>query len=203
MQYQLNNSQKKKKIWYERLVKSSKNSLIFDKKKINIKKLENKTNFKFLKNQNFIEYSPKGIKYLKDIMKFIDRYKGGLLIIDYGYYEEKFQNTLKAIYNKKHSNLLENIGKSDITHNINYHLFDKIVKSNKNLNNKYTTQKKFLTNLGIFQRAEILSKNKKFSEKADIFYRIKRLTDDEQMGDLFKVMLIKNSSIKSQLGFEN
>jgi cyclopropane-fatty-acyl-phospholipid synthase len=99
--------------------------------------------------------------------------------------------------------LLENIGKSDITHNINYHLFDKIVKSNKNLNNKYTTQKKFLTNLGIFQRAEILSKNKKFSEKADIFYRIKRLTDDEQMGDLFKVMLIKNSSIKSQLGFEN
>src|SRR5210317_1418490 len=194
---------KEKKIWYERLVKSSKNSLIFDKKKINIKKLENKTNFKFLKNQNFIEYSPKGIKYLKDIMKFIDRYKGGLLIIDYGYYEEKFQNTLKAIYNKKHSNLLENIGKSDITYNINYHLFDKIVKSNKNLNNKYTTQKKFLTNLGIFQRAEILSKNKKFSEKADIFYRIKRLTDDEQMGDLFKVMLIKNSSIKSQLGFEN
>ena len=77
------------------------------------------------------------------------------------------------------------------------------IKINKNLNNKYTTQKKFLTNLGIFQRAEILSKNKKFSEKADIFYRIKRLTDDEQMGDLFKVMLIKNSSIKSQLGFEN
>jgi NADH dehydrogenase [ubiquinone] 1 alpha subcomplex assembly factor 7 len=185
------------------LVKSSKNSLIFDKKKINIKKLENKTNFKFFKNQNFIEYSPKGIKYLKDIMKFIDKYKGGLLIIDYGYYEEKFQNTLKAIYNKKHSNLLENIGKSDITYNINYYLFDKIVKNNKNLNNKYTTQKKFLTNLGIFQRAEILSKNKKFSEKADIFYRIKRLTDDEQMGDLFKVMLIKNSSIKSQLGFEN
>jgi NADH dehydrogenase [ubiquinone] 1 alpha subcomplex assembly factor 7 len=136
-------------------------------------------------------------------MKFIDKYKGGLLIIDYGYYEEKFQNTLKAIYNKKHSNLLENIGKSDITYNINYYLFDRIVKNNKNLNNKYTTQKKFLTNLGIFQRAEILSKNKKFSEKADIFYRIKRLTDDEQMGDLFKVMLIKNSSIKSQLGFEN
>src|SRR5210317_2070843 len=102
MQYQLNNSQKKKKY-------STKDWLKV--KKINIKKLENKTNFKFLKNQNFIEYSPKGIKYLKDIMKFIDRYKGGLLIIDYGYYEEKFQNTLKAIYNKKHSNLLENIKK--------------------------------------------------------------------------------------------
>ena len=75
-------------------------------------------------------------------MKFIDKYKGGLLIIDYGYYEEKFQNTLKAIYNKKHSNLLENIGKSDITYNINYHLFDKIVKNYKNLNNKLHYSKK-------------------------------------------------------------
>jgi cyclopropane-fatty-acyl-phospholipid synthase len=60
-----------------------------------------------------------------------------------------------------------------------------------------------LTNLGIFQRAEILSKNKKFSEKAEIFYRVKRLTDNNQMGDLFKIMLIKNSDIESQLGFEN
>ena len=51
-----------------------------------------------------------------------------------------------------------------------------------------TTQKKFLTKLGIFQRAEILSKNMPFSKKADIYFRIKRLVDDNEMGDLFKVM---------------
>ena len=57
--------------------------------------------------------------------------------------------------------------------------------------------------MGIFHRAEILGKNKTFTEKADIFYRVKRLTDKNHMGNLFKVMLIKNSNIKSQIGFQN
>ena len=144
-----------------------------------------------------------GLKLLIKIAKIITKNKGGLLIIDYGYFKKKFKNTLKAIYKKNHSDVLENIGKSDITHNINFYLFHKIIKNFNNLNINFTTQKEFLTNLGIFQRAEIICKNKTFNEKADIFYRVKRLTDENQMGDLFKVMLIKNSNIVSRLGFQN
>ena len=66
---------------------------------------------------------------------------------------------------------------------------------------EYTTQGKFLTKLGIQQRAEIISKNKSFSQKADIFYRLKRLIDKKEMGDLFKVMLIKKSNNNFQIGF--
>jgi cyclopropane-fatty-acyl-phospholipid synthase len=40
-----------------------------------------------------------------------------------------------------------------------------------------------------------------FSQKADIFYRIKRLIDENQMGNLFKVMFIKNNKNKFNLGF--
>jgi len=190
--------------WYERLIQiSGKNNFNFIKKKINIKKLEKKFHFILSNKNDFIEYSPLGVKYLEKIIKIIGKNKGGLLIIDYGYYEKKFKNTLKAIYNKNHSNVLDNIGKSDITHNINYYLFEKIVKNFSNLNLHYTTQKKFLTNLGIFHRAEIVGKNKSFTKKADLFFRIKRLTDKNEMGDLFKVMLIKNSFIKSQTGFLN
>ena len=64
-----------------------------------------------------------------------------------------------------------------------------------------TTQKKFLTKLGILDRAEILSKNKPFTEKADIYFRIKRLIDESQMGHLFKVMFITNHKNKFKLGF--
>ena len=64
-----------------------------------------------------------------------------------------------------------------------------------------TSQKEFLTNLGIRQRAEIICKNKTFSETSDIFYRLKRLIDKKEMGDLFKVMLIKKSNNNSQIGF--
>ena len=41
----------------------------------------------------------------------------------------------------------------------------------------------------------------KFSKKVDIFYRLKRLIDEKEMGILFKVMLIKNYKNKFKLGF--
>ena len=55
--------------------------------------------------------------------------------------------------------------------------------------------------MGINQRAEIVSKNQSFLKKADIYYRLKRLIDDKQMGNLFKVMLIKNEKNNFKLGF--
>jgi cyclopropane-fatty-acyl-phospholipid synthase len=56
--------------------------------------------------------------------------------------------------------------------------------------------------MGILQRAEIISKNIPFSKKTDLFYRIRRLIDEKHMGELFKVMLIKNINNKFKTGFE-
>jgi cyclopropane-fatty-acyl-phospholipid synthase len=55
--------------------------------------------------------------------------------------------------------------------------------------------------MGIKHRAEIISRNQIFSKKAEIYYRMKKLIDDDQMGSLFKVMLIKNKENKFSLGF--
>ena len=55
--------------------------------------------------------------------------------------------------------------------------------------------------MGIKQRAEIISQNFSFLKKTDIYYRLKRLIDEKQMGNLFKVMLIKNKKNKFNLGF--
>ena len=193
---------KSENVWFEKFVHiSSDKKISFINKKIDIKTIEKKVNFKISEKQNFIEYSPLGLKYLTDIFKSIKKNKGGLLIIDYGYFAEKMKDTLQSIYKKKYSKVLENIGKSDITYNINFYLFKKIAKNFKDLNVNLTSQKKFLINLGIQQRAEIISKNKTFTEKADIFYRLKRLINKKEMGDLFKVMLIKNSNNNSQIGF--
>jgi len=193
---------KSENVWFEKFVYiSSDKKISFINKKIDIKTIEKKVNFKISEKQNFIEYSPLGLKYLTDIFKSIKKNKGGLLIIDYGYFAEKMKDTLQSIYKKKYSKVLENIGKSDITYNINFYLFKKIAKNFKDLNVNLTSQKKFLINLGIQQRAEIISKNKTFTEKADIFYRLKRLINKKEMGDLFKVMLIKNSNNNSQIGF--
>ena len=64
-----------------------------------------------------------------------------------------------------------------------------------------TTQKKFLTKLGILNRAQILSKNIPFSKKADMYFRVKRLIGENQMGNLFKVLFVTNKKNKFKLGF--
>ena len=150
-----------------------------------MKKFEKKIKHKISRNQNFIEYSETGINYLKNISKLIKKYQGAILIIDYGYYDNKMKNTLQAVSNHKYSNILENIGNSDITHNINFGLFKEIIEKIGKLENRITTQRKFLIKIGIKQRAEILSKNLTFLEKADVYYRLKRLIDEKEMGSIF------------------
>jgi len=66
-----------------------------------------------------------------------------------------------------------------------------------------TNQKEFLINLGILKRAEIISKNLTFSKKANIYYRLKRLIDENYMGKLFKVMLATKKNVYFNVGFEN
>ena len=111
------------------------------------------------------------------------------------------KNTVQAISNHKFANILENIGNTDITHNISFDLFKRFTKKMDGLTNNLTTQKEFLLKMGIKERAEIISKNQNFSKKTDIYYRLKRLIDEKQMGSLFKVMLIKNKKNNFKIGF--
>ncbi len=193
---------KKKDLWFERYVNfKNRKKAFFCEKSFNMKEFEKKIGYNISKDQKFIEYSLVGVNYLKKITEIIKKNSGGLLIIDYGYIEKKMKNTLKSISNHKHSNVLENIGKSDITHNINFFLFKEIINQLGGLHNLITTQGRFLVKLGIKHRAEIISQNKSFSKKADIYFRLKKLIDEEEMGDLFKVMFIKKKGNKFKLGF--
>ncbi len=195
--------QKKGDSWFEKFVKYKKDESQFFEKKIDIEKIEKKINYKISKNQNFIEYSEEGLKYLENISNIINQYSGGLLLIDYGYTDKKMKNTLQATYKHKFSNILKNIGNSDITHNINFNFFEKIIGNWRGLKTELTNQKNFLLEMGIQERAEIIAKKESFLKKADIYYRIKRLTDEKQMGKLFKVMLVKNEKNNFKLGFKN
>ena len=192
---------KKKNLWFEKFVNLKEKDIFFFEKKTNIKRIEKNLNFKISRGQTFIEYSELGFNYLKDISKIIKKNTGGLLLIDYGYNEKKMKNTLKAVSNHKIANILNDKGNIDITHNINFNLFKRFVEKMGGLKNNITSQRNFLLRMGIQQRAEILSKNLNFSKKADIYFRFKRLTDENQMGNLFKVMLIKNQKNKFKLGF--
>ena len=66
---------------------------------------------------------------------------------------------------------------------------------------KIASQGEFLQKIGILERANILAKKMTFREKANLFYRLKRLLDSKEMGNLFKVILAQKKGKKFSLGF--
>jgi NADH dehydrogenase [ubiquinone] 1 alpha subcomplex assembly factor 7 len=193
---------KKKDKWVERFVDLKEiDKAEFKEQLVNINQIEQSLKFAISDSQEIIEYSPSAFTYLENICEIIKNNNGGILIVDYGYLEPKMHETLQAINNHKYCNVLENIGNSDITYNISFSLFEKFIKRFHDLDAIFNSQKKFLTSMGILQRAEIISKNIPFLKKTDLFYRVSRLIDEKQMGELFKVMLIKKSDNKFKTGF--
>ena len=193
---------KKEKKWYERHVNFTNNKkLEFLDVPFDMLKFEKEIKFKISYNQKFIEYSPLATKYLKTIIKKIKLSNGGILIIDYAYLDREMKDTLQAVSKHKYCDVLKSFRNADITYNLSFNLINKIINKLGPCSSLSTTQKKFLSKLGILNRAEILSKNMSFNEKADIYFRVKRLIDENQMGHLFKVMFITNHKNKFKLGF--
>jgi len=140
-------------------------------------------------------------KKLNTISKLIKKYNGGILIIDYGYYKKKMINTLQSVKNHKKKSFFKNIYKSDITHMLNFNYYKTKLINLKLDSIQFTTQREFLMRMGIIERAEIISKNLSFSKKADIYFRLKRLIDNKEMGSLFKVFFATKKENKFNLGF--
>ena len=92
-------------------------------------------------------------------------------------------------------------GHSDITSHINFELFNKSLSKNNLDVKKITNQSEFLKKIGILERANILSKKMTFKEKADMFYRLKRLLNPKEMGNHFKVMFAQKKGGNFSLGF--
>tara|TARA_B100000575_G_C23127402_1_gene653385 strand:- start:866 stop:1927 length:1062 start_codon:yes stop_codon:yes gene_type:complete len=142
-----------------------------------------------LKKLRFIEFPKLGFQELKKINKKISQLQGCILMIDYGSFKSNNQNTLQSVMNHKKNNLLDNLGKADITAHVNFCLLNEFfLKSGLKVNN-IITQKKFLENMGILQRANIVGKKMKFIEQSNLYLRIKRLLSPYLMGKLFKVIL--------------
>ena len=195
---------KKNRSWLERKVKFDETDAVnFFDIKANIKKIEKKVGYEISKSQDFLEISEDAIKYIKIISNKINKFGGGLLIIDYGYIEEKMKNTLRGIQNHKIVNILSNYKKCDITYSLAFNFYKKIGKKLELKVSGITTQRNFLKNLGIMDRAEIVSKNLSFMEKANIYYRINKLIDKKFMGEIFKVMLLTNHKTKFNIGFKS
>jgi NADH dehydrogenase [ubiquinone] 1 alpha subcomplex assembly factor 7 len=157
--------------------------------------------YKSLKNLKFIEFPNYGIGELKKIKKKIIQLKGCLLMIDYGYLKAKNQNTLQSVLRHKKNYLMKNLGKADITSHVNFELLNEFFLKNNLKVKKIISQQQFLKNMGIIERAEIISKKMRFKDRSNMYLRLKRLLSPGLMGELFKVSLAYKANYDKFFGF--
>ncbi len=157
--------------------------------------------YKSLINLKFIEFPKFGLEELKKIVNRISKKEGCLLMIDYGYLKSSNQNTLQSVMKHKKNYLFDNLGKADITSHVNFNLLSEFFLKNNLKIKKVLPQQKFLKNMGILERAKIISKNMKFSDQSNMYLKLRRLLSPKLMGNLFKVSLAYKSKSNKFFGF--
>ena len=103
-----------------------------------------------------------------------------------------FDNEPRAFVFSIYLNDVEDGGETEFLH------FSKNNLKTKDL----ISQKEFLENMGIMERAKILAKKMKFTEQSDLYLRIKRLLSPRYMGELFKVILAYKFDKDNFAGFK-
>ena len=158
--------------------------------------------YQALRKLKFIEFPKLGLKELKKIANKISKLNGCILLIDYGYFKPNNQNTLQSIMKHKKNNLFNNLGAADITAHVNFKLLQEFFSKNNLKTKDLISQKEFLENMGILERAKILAKKMKFTEQSDLYLRIQRLLSPRYMGELFKVILAYKFNNDNFAGFK-
>ncbi len=130
---------------------------------------------------------------IKDLAEVVARQGGAILAIDYGYAKTQTGETLQAIRNHAFADPLDAPGETDISAHVN---FEALAQAAVPLETKLTTQRDFLTRLGIAERAAALVRANP-AELDSIEAALKRLIAPDQMGELFKVFCAHSPGLES------
>jgi NADH dehydrogenase [ubiquinone] 1 alpha subcomplex assembly factor 7 len=125
---------------------------------------------------------------------------GRALFIDYGYVRPEGADTLQALQNHKHVDPLAAPGEADLTAHVDFARIAHLAANAALQVHGPVTQGAFLHALGVEVRAEALMRaNPAHAER--LTRELKRLTDAEQMGALFKVICLSSPGLPAPAGF--
>jgi len=127
---------------------------------------------------------------IHDICFKLLKKKGFFICIDYGY-EQGAADSLQALFQGEPSNPLTHIGKSDLTCQVNFGKIKEIAYSHGLDVYGPLPQGQFLKTMGLNIRLEKLKQSNP-SQKASLDIAATRLTHPQQMGELFKVIIISS-----------
>ncbi len=150
----------------------------------------------------FAEIAPAALDLCETIGARISVDGGVALIIDYGYAEEGYGETLQAVRNHQFSGVFDDPGQADLTAHVNFAALKRSLSVSGAAVWGPTTQGKFLNRMGIKKRAERLSDAASPKQKKEIAAALHRLTAVQAMGQLFRVLAASRLAMDQPLGFD-
>lgn len=178
----------KEDVWLERVIKLNKEqNLFFDTENTPAsRKIDITDN---LKEGFILERCEGSVAIMHHICNRLKQNKGLFITFDYGYLTNSFSDTLQSLKKHEYNNILSDLGNADITAYVD---FGSLIDSIREFGFErfyFMTQKDFLETMGIRERARILSKN---NSDANIEGGLQRLTSKNQMGEIFKCLILEN-----------
>ncbi len=149
-----------------------------------------------------IETCPGAAATLFEVAGRLVNQGGVALFIDYGHVAPRTGSTLQAIRNHQKRDPLEAPGEMDLTAHVDFDQMAQIALSRGAKWIGTTTQGRWLTALGIHQRADALAGFAPHYREALLRAR-DRLVAPDQMGELFKVLALSDPDWPDGTGFDN
>jgi SAM-dependent MidA family methyltransferase len=130
------------------------------------------------------------------------RHGGAALIIDYGQNGVTLRDTLQAVRNHRYADPFTDPGEADLTTQVSFGELATWAKRAGAATHGPITQGEFLRRLGIEQRTARLKQSASAQQTADIDAALARLTAQDQMGELFKMLAIADPKLGPLPGFD-
>ncbi len=154
------------------------------------------------KIDELLEVSPAAAQVLDQIKARFETDKGRALFIDYGPAETEFGDSLQALKRHKKVGVFLDPGNTDLTARVDFAAFIEAAHSVNMRVTQPVEQREFLSKLGLEMRAMALARAVPES-KAKIGRQLHRLTDDAEMGALFKAIAVQSGGMELPLGFKS
>jgi len=168
--------------------------------------INNKVNKNFLSDLNnlskgsIFEFSP-SLNYFFEELTLKLRTSGGFgLFIDYGYEKNPYKSTIRSISGHKFVNIFRDIGNTDLSAYVNFGALKSLSERLGIYNYGIINQGFFLNNMGIIPRTEMLINSNPLM-KYNLINSRDKLTDNNEMGEVFKVFAISNKLFENIPGF--
>ena len=158
--------------------------------------------FEAFGDDGLYEVSPISCAIAEDLGSRLQALGGAGLVIDYGHLQSASGDTLQAVKTHKPCGVLEYPGTSDLTAHVDFEALAKAFAAGGAEALPFKTQGQFLGEMGLQQRLTTLSAKLQGKQREDFIAGARRLVDEKQMGQLFKVLCVAQSQRQPIYPFE-